>query len=225
MSSNGDLYVDNGFSNGQVDKWTVNATNVTDGVKVMDVNASCFGLFIDTNNSLYCSMWDLNQVLKGKIDNGLITPTRIAGSGLAGSASDMLTNPTGIFVDTNFDLYVADAGNNRIQRFSLGERNGTTVAGSTAPISFPLKSPRDVVLDADGHMFIMDSGNYRIIASSPTGFRCVAACSGTSGSTADTLLNARYLAFDSYGNIFVSDDENHRIQKFILTLNSCGEFD
>jgi hypothetical protein len=222
VSQSGDLYVDNAVLNGQVDKWAANATNASSSVKVMNINASCFGLFIDTNNFLYCSIWSYNIVIKGNITTGLITPTLVAGNGTSGSAPNMLNNPTGIFVDTNFDLYVADATNNRIQCFQLGQQNGITVAGTA--VGFPLNSPRGVVLDANGYMFIMDSGNFRIIASSSTGFRCVAACSGASGSTADTLLNARYLAFDSYGNIFVTDDDNNRIQKFILSSNSCGKF-
>jgi hypothetical protein len=30
------------------------------------------------------------------------------------------------------------------------------------------------------------------------------------------------MAFDKNGNIFVTDFNNHRIQKFILDINSCG---
>ena len=222
VAQNGDLYVDNGVSNGQVDKWAANAMNGSSSVKVMNTNASCTGLFIDTNNFLYCSIWNNHIVTKGNITTGLIIPSLVAGNGNAGSAPNMLNNPSGIFVDTNFDLYVADTANNRIQCFRLGQQNGTTVAGTA--VGFPLNGPRGVVLDANGYLFIIDTGNYRIIASSSTGFRCVAACSGKNGSTADRLFNARYLAFDSYGNIFVTDDDNHRIQQFILNSNSCGKF-
>jgi len=32
------------------------------------------------------------------------------------------------------------------------------------------------------------------------------------------------MAFDKNGNIFVTDVNNHRIQKVILTRNSCGMY-
>ena len=51
----------------------------------------------------------------------------------AGSASDRLADPQGIFVDIDFNLYVADNGNNRIQLFLPGQLNATTVAGIGAP--------------------------------------------------------------------------------------------
>jgi glucose/arabinose dehydrogenase len=74
----------------------------------------------------------------------------------------MLNSPYGIFVDVNFDLYIADNKNNRIQLFKSGHLNGTTVAGDNT-ISSELWEPSDIVLDADGYLFIADSGNNRII--------------------------------------------------------------
>jgi len=134
----------------------------------------------------------------------------------------MLYDPRGIFVDINFNLYVADSGNNRIQLFQSGQPNGTTVAGTSRTIL--LYHPTSVVLDADGYLFIVDNGNLRIIGSGPAGFRCVAGCSGTRGSASYQLYNPQTMAFDSYGNIFVTDTENGRIQKFVLAAYSCGMY-
>ncbi len=41
----------------------------------------------------------------------------VGGIGSAGSTSNTLNNPRGIFVDTTLNLYVADCGNNRIPKF------------------------------------------------------------------------------------------------------------
>jgi hypothetical protein len=145
------------------------------------------------------------------------------GTGICGNATNMLCNPVGIFVNTNFDLYVADSSNNRIQLFKSGESNATTIIinGTSGPIT--LLNPRGVVLDADEYLFIVDTANDRIIGSDVNGFRCVAGCSGA-GSEANQLSLPQILSFDSYGNMFVSDSNNNRIQKFILSTNSCGKY-
>jgi hypothetical protein len=213
VTSSGDIYVDNGYYNGQVDKWTINATNST---AAMYITQSCQGLFVDINNTLYCSLTNLNQI---------VTTVRIiAGTGCCGSTSNMLCYPEGIFVDINFNLYVADTANQRIQVFQSGQSSATTVAGSTAPGTITLSFPSCVVLDADGYLFIVDSYNHRIIGSGPAGFRCVVGCSGTSGSASNQLYYPRTMAFDSYGNIFVMDTDNSRIQKFVLNADSCGMY-
>ncbi|UJR18731.1 hypothetical protein I4U23_005638 [Adineta vaga] len=217
-SKDGDIYIDNGARNSQVDKWTSNATY---GVRVMNISNPCWGLFIDTNNSLYCSLDRLHMVIKVDLNKNSMIPITVAGNGSAGSTSLLLNDPNGIFVDTEFTLYVAECGNNRIQRFSLGDPNGTTVVGNTIPGTISLKCPTSIIIDGNGFLFIMDSRNHRIVAQNSLGFRCIAGCSGTSGSASNQFNHAQYIAFDNYGNLFVTDKNNHRIQKFILTSNTC----
>ena len=190
----------------------------------MTVSFYCFGLFIDISNTLYCSMGSHHQVIKRSLNDSATTTTMIAGNGSPGPGSYQLNYPKGIFVDINFDLYVADSWNNRIQLFSSGELNGITVAGSGSPnITITLSLPYAVVLDADHYLFIVDKGKDRIIGSGPYGFRCLVGCNG-SGSGSNQLDNPTSLSFDIDGNIFVADWSNNRIQKFILMTNSCGMF-
>jgi hypothetical protein len=214
----GDIYVDNGW-NGQVDKWISNATNST---PVMYVSSSCYGLFIDVYDNLYCSMYNIHQVVMKSLHSSVNTSTIVAGTGCPGSASNMLNNPDGIFVDNNLNLYVADYGNHRIQFFVAGQVNGTTVAGNGVSIS--LSGPSGITLDADGYLFIVDSYNNRVVGSGPNGFRCLVGCSG-SGSASNQLSLPHTLSFDSYGNMFVTDSSNNRIQNFLLATNSCGKCD
>jgi len=217
VTTNGDIYVDNGYQNGRVDKWIVE--NET-WISVMNVTSACNGLFIDIYDNLYCSMYFNHRVDK-KCSNG--TTTIVAGTGVQGSQSDMLMNPWGIFVDINLDLYVADFGNNRIQLFRRYQRNGITVAGNgSAKLTIELRYPTGIILDGDQHLFIVDDGNSRIIGSDENGFRCIFGCSGESGSTNDKLSDPTSMSFDSYGNIYVTDTFNDRIQK-IVKNNICGK--
>jgi hypothetical protein len=220
VSSTGDIYIGNGYPNGRVDGWILNTTT---SILVMSVSEQCYGLFVDINDTLYCSIMNLHQVIAKSLNSGSNTLTIIAGTGCADYTSDTLNYPRGIVVDINFDLYVADCGNNRIQRFQSGQQNGSTVVGTNVPGTISLNSPTGVVLDADNYLYIVDSGNHRIVGAGPSGFRCIVGCFGA-GSTPNQLYYPQSMSFDSYGNIFVTDQNNNRIQKFILATNSCSKY-
>ena len=221
VTDDGNIYVDNGYGNHRIDLWTMDG-NYSMPVSVMHVNDSCAGLFVDTNNTLYCSMWFYDQVIKKSLDN-TTDPTAIAaGTGCAGFLPDRLNEPCGIVVDFNFTLFIADCGNNRIQRFEWGQLNGTTVAGNGAAGTVALNCPVGIALDADNYLFIVDRGSGRVFASNIYGFRCIVGCDGA-GSASNQLNWPETPAFDSYGNLFVTDCFNNRTQKFFLATNSCGK--
>ncbi len=221
VTDNDDIFVDNGYSNGTVDKWTLNGTTST---SVMYVNSSCTGLFVDITNNLYCSSANKHRVFKVGLNTNMTMPMTVAGTGCSGPVANMLDHPHGIFVDENLTLFVADTDNDRIQRFELDQINAKTVAGFGAFIFFILNKPTSVVLDGNGDLFIVDSQNNRIIRSIPKGFKSLFGCSGNNGASSSQLNNPQTMAFDKNGHIFVTDFNNHRIQKFILARNSCGMY-
>ncbi|CAF0784744.1 unnamed protein product [Adineta steineri] len=217
VTANGDVYIDDGFKNGQVQKWIVETNTF---VTVMNVNSTCYGLFVDINNTLYCSMPSHHQVVKRSLNDAVMTSNRIAaGEGIKGSIWDRLDSPRGIFVDVNLDLYVADCNNNRVQLFQSEELDGITVTGSGS-LNPPLNCPSEVVLDAEKYLFIMDRNNHRIVSSSLNGFRCLVGCNGM-GSQSHQLTFPFGFSFDHSGNMFVTDTFNHRIQKFQYWEESC----
>ncbi len=221
VTMNGDIYFADQGPNARVHKWTFSTNTWT---PIMDVDERCFGLFVDINNTLYCSIAARHQVVKKWLNDNANTSSIAAGTGVVGSTSNTFNSPYGIFVDTNFDLYVADYGNHRIQLFRSGQLNATTVAGTGSPdTTITLFAPTGIILDADKYLFIVDKRNNRILRSGPTGFRCIAGCSTSSGQSSNQLSSPETLSFDSYGNIFVADSGNDRIQKFLLSTNSCSK--
>ena len=215
----GDIYLDTRMPTGQVARWTSNTIMASE--PVMYISDVCTGLFLDIYENIYCTLGNGHMVLKKSFNDAANITTVVAGNGTNSSAPDTLSDPRGIFVDTSFNLYVADSSNHRIQRFPQGERIGTTLAGNGAPGTITLNSPCAVVLDADSNLFIVDRDNHRIVGSSIYGFRCIAGCIGSGGSASNQLNTPRRLSFDSYGNLLVSDSGNNRVQKFLLTINTC----
>ena len=209
VTSNGDMYAD-AWNNG-VAKVPANGTT---SVWVVSVSGRCMGLFVDTNNTLYCALDGFHRVIVLK--SGASNTTIVAGNGTAGSTATTLYYPNRIVVDLNFSLYVADWANNRIQKYLYAQSNATTVAGTGATGTIALNAPTGVAVDANQYLFIADYANGRIVGSGPYGFRCVVGCSGSSGSSSNQLHGPQYLGFDIYGNIYVADSSNNRIQKVCI---------
>lgn len=216
VTIHGDIYIGSDITN-KVEKWTPNGTT---GDVVMNAFGSCTGLFVDINNHLYCSLAFGHQVIKQSLDNRSSRLDIVAGNGTKGLAANMLNAPRGIFVTINFDLYVADCWNNRVQFFKAGQSDGVTVTGGISTSSINLRLPTCVFLDADDYLFIVDNANHRLIGSRSNGFYCIAGCTGNAGSTSSHLAFPYAAAFDTYGNIFIADQENHRVQKLMLITNT-----
>ncbi|CAF1419466.1 unnamed protein product [Adineta ricciae] len=221
VSIAGDIYIDNGYQNGQVEKYSL-----TDNIStpVMFVGQQCFGLFLDFNNTLYCSKNGFHQIVTKSLNTNSGSIKIVAGRDCAGSLPNQLNAPHGLFVNINFDLYVADYGNNRIQLFRPGELNGTTVAGNTSiNTTISLYNPTGITFDAEDNIYIVDKSNQRIVVSGPTGFRCFLGCNG-SGLLPYQMNAPQILSFDIYGNIYVTEWANNRIKQFFIVNNSCGKY-
>ena len=191
---------------------------------IAPVPPTCFDLFVDVNNTIYCSIEDKYVVITVVLDINGNSVHEIAGIGGEGPNANMLSKPRGIFVDLTFRLYVADCGNDRVQLFQYGKTEAETVVGHDAPGTIDVKCPSDIAMDANGYLFIVDSYNHRIIGSGAYGFRCVIGCFGSGGSDAEHLSHPQSMAFDSYGNIYVVDTGNDRVQQFFLQTTACGKF-
>ena len=219
ITSNDEIYIGTQEPSQQINKWKLK-TNETEVVANLDKNY--YGLFVDINNTLYFSVRDQHKVMAKSLSNISNILTIVVDTDSNGNAA--LSKPHGLFVDTNFNLYVADTGNNRIQLFRSKTSNATTVAGTgSIYITITLNFPTSVVLDGDKYLFIVDHQNDRIVGSGPYGFRCIIGCTGSRDSKSNTLDRPTTMAFDSYGNIYVADEYNNRIQKFLRLNNSLSK--
>jgi DNA-binding beta-propeller fold protein YncE len=51
---------------------------------------------------------------------------------------------------------------------------------------------------------------------------CVVGCTGIAGSSPNYLIGPRDLRFDPSGNLYVSDQGNNRVQKFMIQLSTSN---
>jgi len=141
------------------------------------------GVAVDSAGNLYIADQGNNRIRK--VSNGVITT--VAGNGTTvGSLGDngpatsaQLYFPDSVAVDSAGNLYIADAGNNRIRKVSNGVI--TTVAGNgmfgysgdNGPAASAwLCWPQGVAVDSAGNVYIADQGNNCIRILTPTGSSC-----------------------------------------------------
>ena len=69
--------------------------------------------------------------------------------------------PEAITVDSNGDVYVADTGNHRIQKFN-SDGDFIWEKGSLGSDPEKFNYPRDIAVDKDGYLYVADSYNNRV---------------------------------------------------------------
>jgi DNA-binding beta-propeller fold protein YncE len=159
--------------------------------------------------------------------------------GTRGVENGQFLDPTGVVIDTSRNVFVADFGNHRIQKFLLQSPcpGGTTqiVTGVCFVTKWGTKGsgdgqfdlPTSIALDSSGNLFVSDFRNDRIqkfkfASPCPTGTTqivvgvCFVTKWGTEGSGKGQFDGPRGVAIDSSVNVFVADSQNDRIQQFLL---------
>jgi uncharacterized protein (TIGR03437 family) len=139
-------------------------------------------------------------------------------SGDQGPANNaLLQHPSGVAADTLGNIYIADRDNNRIRKVAP-DGIITTVAGTGAPgtgdattagsgtasdgdggpaTQAQLNSPSSVTVDAQGNLYIADTGHSRVRRVTPAGIIQAVSFPG--------LVSPVYALSDSAGNLYVSD--------------------
>lgn len=195
------------------------------------------GVAVDSSDNIYIADTDnhvIRKVYTSGVSEGAIST--IAGTGVAGSSGDggpatdaELNKPRGIYVDSSGNLYVADTDNCVIRKVDATTGNISKVAGKYDQCGYdddnkPAKSAKlnksqEVYADTLGNFYIADTNNHRIRKVDAGGTITTVVGTGSAGYTGDgglatnaKLNRPRDVFFDSAGNMFIADHNNHVIR-------------
>jgi DNA-binding beta-propeller fold protein YncE len=208
-----------------------------DGLAVRAQLSGPTGLAMGADGTLFIA--DSGNHRIRKLDRAQQIIVTVAGSGIAGEAGDgglavqaELNNPSGLAVDGNGHLLIADTMNNRVRRVDAVSGTMSTVAG-TGEEGFNgdgaratlarLMQPSGITVDADGSVYLSDTFNNRIRRIDGVS-GIITTVAGTdlrghsiNGMIAETapLNNPMGLTRDPSGNLLVADSGNHCVLRIM----------
>jgi PAS domain S-box-containing protein len=161
--------------------------------------------------------------------------TTIAGNGTPAYSAEgnpairtRLIGPTGVCLDANGHLYIAEYWNHRVRKIDL-DGTITTVAGNGSPAysgdggpatRASLFRPHGVFIDSTACLYIADHQNNRIRRVDPDGIITTVAGNGIQGFSGDggpaihaSLYHPATAFTTSRGELYIVDQANHRIRK------------
>jgi sugar lactone lactonase YvrE len=195
------------------------------------------GIDLDSSGNIYFADEEFNVVRKINTTTGIISS--VAGnsgsgpgySGDGGAAVNAEFNlPVDVAVDTNGDVYIADAQNGVIRRVSNATGNISTSAGlvtfgyagngilATQSI---LNTPLSVALDTGGNLFISDQANWLVReVNAASGIISNVAGSGIQGdfgegvsATSAQISFGQGVAVDANENFYLADQNLNTVRK------------
>lgn len=191
------------------------------------------GLTADDTHLYIAEPW-AHRVLRSSFADPIGDLEVYAGiSGAAGydgdgpAAATRLSNPSNVALDIDGNLYIADAGNNRIRKVEAASGIMTTIAGS-GDYGFAgdarLGAAEGISVDSAGRIIISDTENNRIRLIRQDGVIETIAGQSTPGFAGDMSDGADALLDRPLGvavgpdmSILVADSENNRVRQIRLS--------
>ena len=193
------------------------------------------GVALDSAGNVYVA--DSGNYRLRKVIGGTITT--FAGNGYenysgdnGAAASAQLNNPDGVALDSAGNLYIADSNSSVVRKVTTGGVI-TTIAGTGTygysgnngpATSAKLRTPSGLAVDSAGNLYIADSSANVVRKVATDGTITTVAGNGVQGyggdngpATSASLYNPNGVAFDSAGNLYISDTNNQVIRKVAAT--------
>ena len=199
-----------------------NPANVYGKFASMNRSPKLFTLLLATGLAAFAQQYTISTVA------GIGGVLGYDGDGAA-ATSAQLVRPFRVAADSNGNIYIADYYSYRIRMVTASSGNISTIAGNGSPgyagdndaaTSASIADVHGIAVDPSGNVYIADTGNNRVRKIDTSGKITTFAGSGTRGysgdgaaATAAALWFPCGLAFDSSGNLYISDYGNSTVRK------------
>jgi len=174
-----------------------------------------WGIAVDRAGNVYVADTWNHRIQKFDSDGrflakwGTFADTR----GLPDATPAVFYGPRAIAIDKDGNLWVADTGNKRLQKFAADGRY-LAQFGSAGTEEGHFNEPVGVAIDPAGNIYVADTWNRRIQKFSAS--LSLVAIWPIAGWESESVLNKPYLAADADG-VYASDPEMHRVIRFSPT--------
>ncbi|CAF5078639.1 unnamed protein product, partial [Rotaria sp. Silwood1] len=133
----------------------------------------------------------------------------VAGGSGRGNGSNQLSSPSGLYVDDDQTIYVADQANHRIVEWKQGATNGQVVADGNGQGSgdHQLYNPYDVIIDKErDSLIICDYTNKRVVRWPRRNV--------TSGEKIISNITCVGLTMDENGSLYITDYGKNEVRRY-----------
>ncbi|CAF1037224.1 unnamed protein product [Adineta steineri] len=169
--------------------------------QIIIANINCSGLTIDKNGFIYAADNGNHEVTRWKQEDK--QGELVAGGNGKGNHLNQLNEPSFIFIDEDYSLYVSDSG---------GNSEGNSLK--------QLSIPQGVIVDHLGQIYVADNENHRVMRWCEDNKEGEIVVGGNGeGNQPDQLNCPTGLSFDNEENLYVVDWNNQRIQKYEKIFN------
>jgi hypothetical protein len=201
------------------------------------------GIAFDSIGNLYIIQGNNSYIRK--VDTAGIITT-IAGTGIQGyngdgipATSAQLNFPGSIAIDNVGNIYFTEIFGNRIRKIDstgiihtiagtgVSGYNGDGILAVNAQINHPLG-----ILEKQGNIFFTEGFNHRVRKINISGIISTVAGTGVAGFSGDggvpslAMLDYPFMvAFNSAGNLYISDDFNNRVREIIYNPVSISDYE
>ncbi|CAF4586670.1 unnamed protein product, partial [Rotaria sp. Silwood1] len=177
------------------------------------------GINFDSSSSILYVADTNNHRIMSYASNSSIG-TLVAGGNGSGTSSHQLYSPYAVHFDSfSNSLVIANYGAHNIVRWVIGASGWTLIAGyigSYGSTAMTLTYPTDAIFDPMGNIYVADRNNDRIqfFRAGQTNGTTIVGISATPGNTPNLLYRPYSIALDKQLNLYVTDSNNNRVQKF-----------
>jgi sugar lactone lactonase YvrE len=223
IDANNTLYICD-QQNNRIQMWTNGSSN---GVTVAGNNTGAQGtnttllkqplaVTIDDNGFIYVSDQANNRVQRFPPNS--LNSTTVAGQadGSSPNALNGLKTPSGIAIDNNLNLYIADIGNQRLMLWTPNAANGSILISNIGNNVYGLL----LVPGSSNQVYMSTQGGPNSIylwtfnASTPN-----VTLTAVSGNP-NNLANPSGIALDPYGNLYVADRDHSRVVMYCVNATT-----